>query len=133
MSSFWHQENQNVNARFTNRKHCLPALRNKKKIVPINNTKKNLADSRFFHSKTLTPMNSKVAFICREFISSGFFQNTYTVNGILDISEAKLETKIMKIFHEVKLPDLFPDNDFSRFSSRLEENATSYESIQSSY
>ena len=78
-------------------------------------------------------MNSKVAFICREFITSGFFQNTYTVNGILDISEAKLETKIMKIFHEVKLPDLFPDNDFSRFSSRLEENATSYESIQSSY
>ena len=65
LSLFWHQE-KNVTVRFTNRKHCLSVLRNRKKLMSIRNKQKNFPDSRFFLGKNLTPMNSKIAFICRE-------------------------------------------------------------------
>ena len=55
------------------------------------------------------------------------------MNGIVHIFGARVEKKVMKIFHELKLHDLFPKYDFSRFRSCLEENATSNKSVQSSY
>ena len=41
--------------------------------------------------------------------------------------------RVMKIFHESMLHNSFPKYDFSRINSRLDENVTSNESVQSSY
>ena len=51
--------------RFTKRKHCLSAFCNRKKLMPIGK-EKNLPNSRFFISKNLIPMNSKILSICPE-------------------------------------------------------------------
>ena len=60
-----HQE-KNAIVRFTNRKHCLSALRNRKKLMSIDYKEKNFPGSGFFIGKNLTPMNSKIDFICQE-------------------------------------------------------------------
>ena len=51
------KKKKNVIARVINRKHCLKALRNKKKLKSID---KNPI------SETLLPVNSKLAFNCRK-------------------------------------------------------------------
>lgn len=78
---------------------------------------KNLPKSRFFICKNLIPMNSKIVSVCLELRRGGFLRNVYTVNGTVHISWARVEKKVMKIFHELMLHDLFLECDFSRFSS----------------
>ena len=76
---------------FTIDLQCLSALRNRKKLRFIDDKENNLPYSRFFFSENLTPMNSETAFICRELRRDGFFQNICTVNGIVNISEDRVE------------------------------------------
>ena len=80
--------------------------------MSIDNQGKNLPDSRFFISENLTPMNSKTA---------GFLQNTYPVNGVVHISGVRVGKKVMKIFYESMLHEIFSEYDVSRFSGRLEK------------
>ena len=55
------------------------------------------------------------------------------MNGIVHKSGVRVGKRIMKIFHESMLHNSFPKYDFSRINSRLDENVTSNESVQSSY
>ena len=47
--------------------------------MSIYNKEKKLPDSRFFISENITPINSAIAFICRELRRAGFLQDSYTV------------------------------------------------------
>ena len=62
--------------------------------MSIGKKEKNLPDSRFFISENLTPMDSKIAFVCQELRRGGFLQNTYTVNGIAHISGSRVSKKL---------------------------------------
>ena len=123
---------KNVIVQFTNRKHCSFALHNRKKLMSFDNKEKNLPNSGFFISENSTPMNSKLAFICWE-LRDGFFKTRRPWMVLCTYLGLDWKKKAMKIFHEAKLHNFFPEHDFSRFSSRLKENATSNESVQSSY
>ena len=88
------------------------ALSNMKNIMSIDNKGKNLSNARFFISENLTPMNSNIAFECQELRKADFFQNMYTVDGILYVSRSRVEKKVMEIFYESALLDLFPEYNF---------------------
>ena len=87
--------------------------------MSIDNQGKNLPDSRFFISENLTPMNSKTALI--ELRTAGFLQNTYPVNGVVHMSGVRVRKKVMKIFYESMLHEIFSEYDVSRCSGRLEK------------
>ena len=57
---------KNVIVRAINRKHCLKALRNKKKIMSIDKNALGISNANLFVSENLTPTNSKLAFNCRK-------------------------------------------------------------------
>ena len=52
---------------------------------------------------------------------------------MLRIKKSWLALLALRLFRELKLHYLFPDYDFHGYSSCLEENAMSNESVQSSY
>ena len=56
---------KNVIARVINRKHCLKALPNKKKLKPINKNAIRIANANLFISENIRPAKSKIQFYCR--------------------------------------------------------------------
>ena len=52
--------------RAINRKHCLKALRNKKKLMSIDKNAIGIPNANLFVSENLTPADSKLAFNCRK-------------------------------------------------------------------
>ena len=60
------KKKKNVTVRVINRKTCLKALRNKKKLKSIDKNTIGIPKANFFISENLTPANSKLAFNCRK-------------------------------------------------------------------
>ena len=74
------KKKKNVILRFINRKHCLKALRNKKKLKPIDKNAIGIPNGNLFISENLTPANSKLAFNCKKLKRDGEIEKCYTIN-----------------------------------------------------
>ena len=60
------KKKENVIVRVINRKHCLKALRNKKKLKSIDINAIGIPNAHLYISHNLTPANNKLAFNCRK-------------------------------------------------------------------
>ena len=58
------KKNKNVIVRVINRKHCLKALRDKKKLKSIDKNAVGIPNANLFISENLAPANSKLSFNC---------------------------------------------------------------------
>ena len=99
----------NVIVRVINRKHCLKALRNKKKLKSIDKNVVGIPNANLFISENLAPANSKLVFNCRKLKRDGEIEKCYTINGIVHIV---INNKLMKLYHLKNLEELFPEYVF---------------------
>ena len=67
------KKNKNVIVRVINRKHCLKALQNKKKLKSIDKNAIGIPNANLFISENLTPTNSKLAFNCQKLKRDGVY------------------------------------------------------------
>ena len=81
------KKKKNVIVRVINRKHCLKALRNKKKLKSINKNATGILNVNLFKSEKLTPLNSKLAFNRQKLKTDGEIGKCYTINGIVHIAK----------------------------------------------
>ena len=93
------KKKKNVIVRVINRKHCLKALRNKKKLKSIDKNTMGISNANLFITETLTPASSKLAFNCRKLKSDGEIEKCDTINGIVHIVKKKKKKK--KIINEI--------------------------------
>ena len=78
---------KNVIVWVINRKHCLKALQNKKKLKSIDKNAKGIPNANLFISENLTPANSKLALNCQKLKRDGEIEKCYTINGIAHIAK----------------------------------------------
>ena len=90
------KKKKNVIVRVIDRKHCLKALRNKKKLKSIDKNVIGIPNTKLFISENLTPANSKLAFNCRKLKRDGEIEKCYTINGIVDIVK---NNKLITLYH----------------------------------
>ena len=83
------KKKKNVIVRVINRKHCLKALRNKKKLKSIDKNAIGILNANLFISENLTPASSKLAFNCRTLKRDDEIEKCYTINGIAHIVRKK--------------------------------------------
>ena len=115
--------------RFVNRKFAKKALINRKKLITMDKSLLGLSDNVFIN-ENLTPQNGKIYFHCRQLKRSGKIENTYTRDGIVQITSQSVENgKYLKIYHIQTLYELFPDYDFGKDAKEEDLNI----SVQSSY
>ena len=103
------KKQKDVIVRVVNRKHCLQALRNKKKLMSVDKKALGIPNARLFLSENLTPVNSKLAFYCRKLHRDGEIEKSYTINGIVTIIK---DNDKLKIHHLKDLQELFPEYVF---------------------
>ena len=103
------KKKKNAIVRVFNRKHCLKALRNKKKLKSIDKNAIGIPNANLFISENLSPANSKLAFNCRKLRRDGETEKCYTINGIVHIVK---NNKLMKLYHLKDLQELFPEYVF---------------------
>ena len=103
------KKNKNFTVRVINRKHCLKALRNKKKLMSIDKNAIGIFNANLFVSENLTPINSKLAFNCRKLKRDSEIEKCYNINGIVHIAK---NNKLMRIDHLKYLQELFPEYVF---------------------
>ena len=65
------KKKKNVIVRIINRKHCLKALRNKKKLKSIDINAIGIPNAHLYISHNLIPANNKLAFNCRKLERDG--------------------------------------------------------------
>ena len=100
---------KNVIVQVINRKHCLKALRNKRKLKSIDKNAIGIPNANLFISENLTPANSKLEFNCGKLKRDSKIEKCYTINGIVHIAKSD---KLMKIYHLKDLQELFPEYVF---------------------
>ena len=81
------KKKKNVILRFINRKHCLKALRNKKKLKSIDKNAIGIPNGNLFISENLTPANRKLAFNCQKLKRDGEIEKCYTINEVVHIAK----------------------------------------------
>ena len=79
------KKKKNVVVRIINIKHCLKALRNKKKLKAIDKNDIGISNANLFNSENLSPANSKLAFNCRKLKRDDEIEKCYTINRIVHI------------------------------------------------
>ena len=99
----------NVIVRVINRKHCLKALRNKKKLKSIDKNVVGIPNANLFISENLARANSKLVFNCWKLKRDAEIEKCYTINGIVHIV---INNKLMKSYHLKNLEELFPEYVF---------------------
>ena len=87
-SSSW-EEKEKCYRSVINRKHCLKALRNRKKLKSIDKNATDILNANLFISENLTPASSKLAFNCRTLKRDDEIEKCYTINGIVHIVKKK--------------------------------------------
>ena len=100
------KKKKNVIIRVINRKHCLKALRNKKKLKSIDKNAMGIPNVNLFIIENLTPGNSKIAFNWQKLKRDCEIEKCYTINGIALIAK---NNKLMKIYHLKDLQEPFPE------------------------
>ena len=103
------KKNKNVTVRLINRKHCLKALRKKRKLKAIDKNAIGICNANLFISENLTPTKSKLAFNCRNLKRDVEIEKGYTINGIVHIVK---NNKLMKLYHLKDHQELFPEYVF---------------------
>ena len=103
------KKKKNAIVRVINRKHCLQALQNKKKLKSIDKNAIGIPNANLFISENLTPASSKLAFNCRKLKRDGEVEKCYTINEIFHIVK---NNKLMKLYHLKDLQELFPEYVF---------------------
>ena len=99
-----HLGKEKKNVWVINRKHCLKALQNKKKLKSIDKNAIGIPNSNLLVSENFTLLNSKLVFNCRELERNGETEKCYNINGMVHIAKRK---KLMKIYHLKYLQQLF--------------------------
>ena len=79
------KKKNNVIVWVINRKNCIKALRNKKKLKSINKNAIGIPNANLFISENLTPASSKLAFNCQKLKRYSEIEKCYTINGIVHI------------------------------------------------
>ena len=103
------KKKKNVIVWVINRKHCLKALRNKKKLKSIDKNTIGIPNANLFISENLTPANSKLAFNCQKLKRDSEIEKYNTIKGIVHIAK---NNKLMKIYYLKDLQELFPEYVF---------------------
>ena len=103
------KKTKNLIVRVINRKHCLKALWNKKKLKSIDKNAIGTPNASLFITENLTPASSKLAFNCRKLKRDGEVEKCYTINEIVHIVR---NNKLMKLYHLKDLQELFPEYVF---------------------
>ena len=98
------KKKNNVIVWVINRKNCIKALRNKKKLKSINKNAIGIPNANLFISENLTPASSKLAFNCRKLKRYSEIEKCYTINGIVHVVK---KNKLMKLYHLKDLTLLF--------------------------
>ena len=99
--------------RFVNRKNAKKALLNRKELKTIGKSSIGLSNTDIFINENLTPMNNKLAFICRKLKKDGHIDKTLSRDGMVCFSSQNIQNgKTIKVLHLNTLIDTFPDLDF---------------------
>ena len=69
-------------------------------------------NTEIFVNENLTTYNQQLAFNCRKLKREKLISKTYSSNGIIHIVQI-LSNKPIKVFHQSKLEELFPDFNFN--------------------
>ena len=74
-------------------------------------SKIGMSNTKIFVNENLTNYNHQLAFNCRKLKREKLISKTYSSNGIIHIVQI-LGNKPIKVFHQSKLDELFPDFNF---------------------
>ena len=97
--------------RLVNRKYCKQILYNRRKFKNFDGSKIGMSNTKIFVNENLTNYNHQLAFNCRKLKREKLISKTYSSNGIIHIVQI-LGNKPIKVFHQSKLDELFPDFNF---------------------
>ena len=97
--------------RLVNRKYCKQILYNRRKFKNFDGSKIGMSNTKIFVNENLTNYNHQLAFNCRKLKREKLISKTYSSNGIIHIVQI-LCNKPVKVFHQSKLDELFPDFNF---------------------
>ena len=109
---------QNTIVRFVNRKFCYDALEKKANLKNINNNDLGFESrTKLFFSENLTPLNQKLAWMCRELKRAGKIHSCWSSKGVVKLRRTMNErsTYINRISD---ITDLYPEFIFNDRSSR---------------
>ena len=70
-----------------------------------------MSNTKIFVNENLTNSNHQLVFNCRKLKREKLISKTYSSNGIIHIVQIH-SNKPIKVFHQSKLDELFPDLDF---------------------
>ena len=70
-----------------------------------------MSNTKIFANENLTNYSHQLAFNCRKVKREKLISKIYSLNGIIHIVQI-LGNKPIKVFHESKLDELFPDFNF---------------------
>lgn len=99
-------------ARFINRKHCICAFVNRKKLKAFNGESIGLPSVKLYFNENSTVYNNTLIFYGCKLRHAGVINRAYTLNGNLHILRTVGERSV-KIFHISKLLELYPNFEFS--------------------
>ena len=99
-------------ARFINRKHCICAFVNRKKLKAFNGESIGLPSVKLYFNENSTVYNNTLIFYGCKLRHAGVINRAYTLNRNLHILRTVGERSV-KIFHISKLLELYPNFEFS--------------------
>ena len=122
--------------RMVNRKNCEQALLHRKKLRSLKPSSIGLPDNcKLFINENLTSYNNALSYKCRQLKRAGHLKRTYTRDGVVLI-RVKEDGRAIKILHETKLKELFPNFNFGNDEEDDNDyfvDAPSDTSVHSSY
>ena len=114
--------------RFINWKHYKCTLVNRKKLKSFNSESIRLPNVKLYFNENLREYSNTLAFYGRKLKRAGLINSTYTLNGPVHILRTVGE-RPFKVFHMIKLMELYPNFDFSNSDSDILVDALGNTSI----
>ena len=94
--------------RLVNRKYCKQILYNRRKLKNFDRPGIGMSNTKIFVNENWTNFNYQLAFNCRKLKREKLISKTYSLNGINHTVQI-LGNKLIKVFHQSKLDELFSD------------------------
>ena len=97
--------------RFVNRKICLQALINRRKLRSFDTSTIGLDNTELYFNENLTPLNNKLAYLCRKLKKDKIIEKTNTRNGEVILFKFNSDEGL-KVPNESFSREMFPSYNF---------------------
>ena len=94
-----------------NRKYCKQILYNRRKLKNFNGSEIGMQNTKIFANKNVGNSNYQLAFNCRKLKRERLISKTNSWDDIIHMVQFH-SNKPIKVFHQSKLGELFPDFNF---------------------